>query len=79
MIASMGAGSSTEAQRILGLYKRLVLLGKAKLPLAEARRLVGPDCAFHLYFRHETPSSSPPAGARAPGARRRARRRRRHG
>ena len=39
-------------QRILSQYKRLVLLGKAKLPLAEGRRLVGPDTAFHLYFRH---------------------------
>ena len=36
----------------MGQYKRLVLLGKAKLPLAEGRRLVGPDTAFHLYFRH---------------------------
>jgi hypothetical protein len=41
-----------DAQRILGQYKRLVLLGKALLPLAEGRRLVGPDTAFHLYFRH---------------------------
>ena len=41
-----------DVQRILSQYKRLVLLGKAKLPLAEARRLVGPDCAYHLYFRH---------------------------
>jgi hypothetical protein len=41
-----------DAQRILGQYKRLVLLGKVKVPLAEGRRLVGPDTAFHLYFRH---------------------------
>jgi hypothetical protein len=41
-----------EVQRILSQYKRLVLLGKARLPLAEGRRLVGPDTAFHLYFRH---------------------------
>jgi hypothetical protein len=41
-----------DVQRILSQYKRLVLLGKAKLPLAEGRRLVGPDTAFHLYFRH---------------------------
>jgi hypothetical protein len=45
-----------DALRILGEYKRLVLLGKAKVPLAEGRALVGPDTAFHLYFRHaETP------------------------
>jgi hypothetical protein len=40
------------------------------VPLAEGRRLVGPDTAFHLYFRHAEP---PPA--RRP-RRRRARRRR---
>ncbi len=49
------------ARRILDLYKRLVLLGKARLPLAEARRLVGPDCAYHLYVRH---AEEPPAGRR---------------
>ena len=50
--------------RILGQYKRLVLLGKARLPFAEARRLVGPDCAYHLYFRHALPAAGP-ARARA--------------
>jgi hypothetical protein len=44
-----------ETLRILGQYKRLVLLGKVRLPVAEARRLVGPDCAYHLYGR-TTPS-----------------------
>ena len=39
---------------LLGRYRRLILLGKVLLPLAEARRLVGPDCAYHLYFRHRT-------------------------
>jgi hypothetical protein len=41
-----------EARRILDHYRRLVLLGKVLLPLEVARRLVGPDCAYHLYFRH---------------------------
>jgi len=36
----------------LARYKKLVLLGRLRLPLAEARRLLGPDCAYHLYFRH---------------------------
>lgn len=36
----------------LARYKRLILLGKASLPLEVARRIVGPDCAYHLYFRH---------------------------
>lgn len=48
----MARPEDVDAQRILGQYKRLVLLGKAKVPLAEGRRLVGPDTAFHLYFRH---------------------------
>jgi hypothetical protein len=51
----MGSGSDLEALRILSLYKRLVLLGRARIPLAEGRRLVGPDTAFHLYFRHAEP------------------------
>jgi hypothetical protein len=54
-----------DAARILGRYRRMVLLGRAKLPLDAARRLVGPDCAYHLYFRH----------AAARPARRRSRRR----
>ncbi len=48
----MARPDDADVQRILSQYKRLVLLGKAKLPLAEGRRLVGPDTAFHLYFRH---------------------------
>jgi hypothetical protein len=51
----MGARPDLEARRILGRYKRLVLLGKALVPLAEGLRLVGPDTAFHLYFRHVPP------------------------
>jgi hypothetical protein len=35
-------------------YKRLILLGKLRLPLDVARPIVGPDCAYHLYFtRHQ--------------------------
>jgi hypothetical protein len=45
--------------RILSQYKRLVLLGNARLPFAEARRLVGPDCAYHLYFRHASLAAGP--------------------
>ena len=44
--------ADAEVTRILSLYRRLVLLGKVRLPFAEARKLVGPDCAYHLYFRH---------------------------
>ncbi len=47
----MASREAAETLRILGQYKRLVLLGKVRLPLAAARRLVGPDCAYHLYGR----------------------------
>jgi len=38
-----------EAVRIQAVYRRLVLLGKARLPPAMARRLLGPDLAYRLY------------------------------
>jgi hypothetical protein len=47
----MASKETLETARILSRYKRLVLLGRARLPLEAARRLVGPDCAYHLYFR----------------------------
>ncbi len=56
-----------EARRILGRYKRLVLLGKARVPLDAGRRLVGPDTAFHLYFRHA--ETAPAPVRRRPGRR----------
>ena len=66
----MARPEDADVQRILMQYKRLVLLGKARLPLAEGRRLVGPDTAFHLYFRHA--EAGPPRRDRsARGARRR--------
>lgn len=39
------------AARILGRYRKLILLGRLLAPLEAARRLVGPDCAYHLYGR----------------------------
>ena len=59
-----GVSGELEAQRINSQYRRLVLLGKAKLPLAAARRLVGPDCAYHLYFRHDAEPKSRGASVR---------------
>ena len=51
----MTHGDEIEGLRILARYNRLILLGKARLPLEEARRIVGPDCAYHLYSRRTTP------------------------
>jgi hypothetical protein len=39
----------TEEIRIRYLYRHLILRGKAKVSFESARRLVGPDCAYHLY------------------------------
>jgi hypothetical protein len=50
----------------LARYKRLILLGKVSLPLEEARRIVGPDCAYHLYFRHVGESTNADAATRRP-------------
>ncbi|HEY7922330.1 MAG: hypothetical protein ACHP85_15275 [Burkholderiales bacterium] len=55
------------ALRILSRYRRMVLLGQAKLPLDAARRLVGPDCAYHLYFRHATSPREPARRRRSRG------------
>jgi hypothetical protein len=35
--------------RIRYLYRGLILRGKVALSLEAARRLIGPDCAYHLY------------------------------
>jgi len=63
---------SAEEDRIRLEYRRLILLGKLRLPLEEARKLVGPDCAYHLYFtRHDRTA----AASRRRGSGRRKRRR----
>ena len=33
-------------------YRQLVLTGRTHLPRESAVRLVGPDCAYHLYRNH---------------------------
>jgi hypothetical protein len=39
------------AARILYRYRRLILLGRLEVTHDAAQRLVGPDCAYHLYGR----------------------------
>ncbi|HZM49309.1 MAG TPA: hypothetical protein VFE68_02405 [Vicinamibacteria bacterium] len=65
----MTRADEIEARRILARYKRLILLGKARLPLEQARRIVGPDCAYHLYGRGREPPRR--RRRRSAGARRR--------
>ena len=39
-----------EIARLKYKYRRLILEGKTSLSPGEAVKLVGPDCAYHLYF-----------------------------
>jgi hypothetical protein len=41
----------SEEIRIRYLYRSLILKGKLRLPLESAKKLIGPDCAYHLYGR----------------------------
>lgn len=70
----MGHVGNCESVRTLARYKQLILLGKVSLPLEVARRIVGPDCAYHLYFRHETQGVEAESGKPGRGAKRRRRR-----
>ncbi len=44
-----------EIIRIRYLYRRKILNGELNVSHSTAKRMVGPDCAYHLYGRH-TPS-----------------------
>ncbi len=35
-------------------YRSLILRGRVRLPQKAAYKLVGPDCAYHLYSNHQT-------------------------
>jgi hypothetical protein len=41
----------SEEIRLRYLYRDLILKGKADVSFESARKLIGPDCAFHLYLR----------------------------
>jgi hypothetical protein len=44
--------SNTEAEisRLKYKYRRLILEGKISIAPEDAVKLIGPDCAYHLYF-----------------------------
>ena len=51
------------------LYRQLILTKKVGLPRTSATKLIGPDCAYHLYSQHhptkptdENDSASPEQG-----------------
>jgi len=39
----------SEEIRIRYLYRNMVLRGQLQLPLKTAIKIIGPDCAYHLY------------------------------
>ena len=41
--------AKAEEIRIRYLYRDLLLRGKLRLPFEAAVRIIGPDCAYHLY------------------------------
>jgi len=53
-------GNTPDEIRLRYLYRSIILRGKARLPLEAARKLVGPDCAFHLYSTVQDPAGEPP-------------------
>ena len=40
---------TSEELRLRYLYRKLILDGKIALSLESAKKIVGPDCAYHLY------------------------------
>jgi hypothetical protein len=42
-------GSTPEEIRLRYLYRRAILRGTVRVSMEAAKKLVGPDCAFHLY------------------------------
>ena len=39
-------------------YRRLILTGQIRLSRSAAVRLIGPDCAYHLYSKEEREEAS---------------------
>ncbi|MBF0465951.1 MAG: hypothetical protein HQK88_13380 [Nitrospirae bacterium] len=47
----------SEQIRIKYLYRALIIKGKIRIPYKAAAKMVGPDCAYHLYGTYKTGSS----------------------
>jgi hypothetical protein len=41
--------NTSEELRLRYLYRRLILDGKIALSFESAKKIIGPDCAYHLY------------------------------
>lgn len=44
------SSAASELIRLKYKYRNMILRGEMNIPLDAARKLVGPDCAYHLYF-----------------------------
>lgn len=51
-MAQSKSNSDPDAVRRKYLYRKLVMNQGVKLPSRLAMKLVGPDCAYHLYRQH---------------------------
>jgi hypothetical protein len=49
--------NNAEEIRLRYLYRKLIIEGKVTLSIESAKRLIGPDCAFHLYSIIDSKSS----------------------
>jgi hypothetical protein len=58
--ASMSAGRRAMAREMELRYRvrSLILRNRIPLPAEAARKLIGPDCAYHLYRQHRADARS---------------------
>ncbi|QWR76602.1 hypothetical protein [Candidatus Magnetomonas plexicatena] len=48
----------SEQIRIKYLYRSLIMKGRIRVPYKAAAKMVGPDCAYHLYGTFKADSDS---------------------
>jgi hypothetical protein len=51
-----------EITRLRYKYRNLIMRGRIFLPPRDAAKLIGPDCAFHLYRKIGTAGVTPKKG-----------------
>ncbi len=51
---------NAEITRLKYKYRKLIMEGKLKLPHQVAAKLIGPDCAYHLYSQYQTATKNQP-------------------
>ena len=49
-----------EKIRLRYLYRQKILNGELVVSHRTARRMIGPDCAYHLYGKHTEPKAQRP-------------------